>query len=132
MHEMAICQGLMNQAYNMGLGNIGQATQSGLGMQDYNQRLIDARMNQFYEQQNQPWRDAQDRLALIQMGAIGAPQTTGMSGWEGALQGAQAGLGLWNAFNQGGSSPTTPYVPAPTSGPGSNAWGGYFVDPSQY
>jgi hypothetical protein len=126
---------MMNQAFNMGIGGLNMGLGAGGAYQDYVQSRRDAELGRFNEAQNRPWLDAQDRMALINMGSIGTPQTTGMSTAEGMLQGLNTGVGLYGMGQDAGwwgQPSTTPYIPAPTTGAGSPAWGGYFENPANY
>ena len=134
-----IGSGMLNQAYNMGGQNLGMGLQAGQLQQGYDQSLIDAEMAKHNFGQQAPWLALQNQLNMVNAQKMGsAPQTTGMSGWEGALQGAQTGLGIYDAGrNRGWWGGVPPANPTFNTTPGYGTQQtvqnqGYFVDPSNY
>lgn len=98
----------LGAAYQAGQGNLQSMMGAGQYLRDFDQQNIQADMDRWNFEQQAPWTALQNQLSMF-MGALpGAPSqgAPGMTSWEGALQGAQAGLGLGNAlngmFNQGG------------------------------
>jgi hypothetical protein len=93
----------MGQAYDMGTGNLGLGLRAGQMDQGYQQSLIDSQMKKHNFEQQAPWIDQNQRLAMMKNFEMGTmPQTQGMSGWEGALQGAESGLGVYDMGKEQG------------------------------
>ncbi|RLC09609.1 MAG: hypothetical protein DRI24_21510 [Deltaproteobacteria bacterium] len=82
----------------MGLG-----LKAGQMQQGYDQSLIDADMKKWNFEQQAPWLATQQKLNMLPQPGGAQPAQPGMSPWEGAMQGAQAGLGLYDAY-QGATS----------------------------
>jgi hypothetical protein len=98
----------MGQAYDMGTGNLGLGLRAGQYDQDYAQSLIDAQMKKHNFEQQAPWIDQNQRLAMMKQFEMGAmPQTQGASAWETGLQGLQSGLGVYDMGKEQGWWGTT-------------------------
>ena len=101
-------QGLANvglpgigDAYQTGLGNNAAMVQGGLGFQGYDQSLLNADKAAWDFGQSQPWLDEANRISLLNQTVTpgsGAQIQPGMGGFAGAINGAQAALGLYDAF----------------------------------
>lgn len=103
----------LNQGYNMGTGNLGQASAAGQTRQAYDQSMIDAQRERWDFNQNAPRQNLMD-IYNANMGARlgGQPGYSGTSGFEGAIQGIQAGLGLYDWYQNRNPSP---YIPTPNT-----------------
>lgn len=94
---------MMGQGYDMGTNNLGLGLQAGQIQQGYDQSLIDAQMAKHNFEQQAPWLATENKLNMINGQKMGsAPQTTGMNPWQGAMQGALGGLGLYGAGQKAG------------------------------
>lgn len=103
----ALGAGLIGQGFDMDRGILDMGMNAGQFQLGYDQSLIDAEMDRWNFEQMAPWTALQTQLGMLPGPGGFSPGTPGMSPWEGALQGAQAGLGLWDAFgnaNSGGNS----------------------------
>jgi hypothetical protein len=121
---------LMNQAYNMGLGNLGAGMTAGGALQNYEQSLIDARMREHMFNQTMPFQHLTNQMNLMRSQGLasGSAPQPGMSPFQGAVQGAQGLLGLYGAY-QDATRPS--YVPPSTWGSG-NPVGMDWSNASQY
>ena len=131
LEGLGMLPGIYNQAYQSGiipgnlqgqfgglLGNIGGAQQGA------NQNLSNWYNQQFGQVQQQPWTNAAQYASMISPytspGTMTQPYNpqvvpTGTSPLQGALGGAMAGYGLWNAYQNASNTPNTP-----TTGGGAN------------
>ena len=105
----------MNQAYNMGVGNLNLNAQGAQNLQNYQQSMIDADKARWdFNQQekiNQPQR-AIDAMQALRLG--GTPGQSGPSTASNVWNGVQAGLGFYNAFApQQGMPDNTTFIPPP-------------------
>jgi hypothetical protein len=117
----------LNQGYNMGTGNLGQAYTAGQVRQGYDQTMIDADKARFDFNQTAPRQNLMD-IYNANMGSRlrGEAGYSGTSSAQGAIQGGQAAMGFldWyqnrpqsgqvgspNTVNNGGwqSDPNDPY-----------------------
>jgi hypothetical protein len=103
----------LNQGYNMGTGNLAQASAAGQVRQAYDQSMIDAQRERWDFNQQAPRQNLMD-IYNANMGARlnGQPGYSGTSPAQGAIQGAQLGLGVLDWWNN--RSPT-PYVQSPNT-----------------
>ena len=90
---------MMGQGYDMSTNNMGLGLKAGQMQQGYDQSLIDADMKKWNFEQQAPWIATQAKLDMLPSPGGAQAGQPGMSPWEGAMQGAQAGLGLYDAWN---------------------------------
>jgi hypothetical protein len=92
-------QGLpgMSNAALTGIGNIDAMFRGGELRQDQRQEEIDANMAKHFWQQQQPWTDLQNRLALMSNGQMQPSQPAGPNAFGNAISGMQLGLGLYDS-----------------------------------
>lgn len=88
---------MMNQAYNMGVGNLGMGFDAGQYQLGYDQSLIDAEMDRWNYNQQAPWTALSTQLGMLPGPGGVQPSVAGMSPFEGMMQGAMAGAGLYGA-----------------------------------
>ncbi|MGB2337722.1 MAG: hypothetical protein ACPH5V_10435, partial [Alcanivorax sp.] len=93
---------LVGNAYEMGMSNMDMGLQAGQLQQGYDQSLVDADIARWNFEQQSPWMTAQNKLAMLPSPGGYTPGTPGMSSFEGAVNGAQAGLGIYNAGQDAG------------------------------
>lgn len=105
---------LTGQAYDMGVGNLGLGLKSGQIQQGYDQSLIDAAMQKHNFEQNAPWIATQQKLNMLPSPGQPTQGTPGANPFLTAMQGAQAGLGLYDAYQGskgGGGTSSTANLP---------------------
>lgn len=88
---------IMNNAYNMGVGNLGLGLKAGQIQQGYDQSLIDAAMKKHNFEQQAPWTALQTQLSMLPGPGQVKAGVPGMSPWEGAMNGAITGAGAYGA-----------------------------------
>ena len=93
---------LMNQGYNMGVGNLGLGLKAGQIQQGYDQSLIDAEQKKWNFEQQAPWLSMQNKLGMMPSPGGVQQGTPGMSAWEGAMQGINTGLGIYQGGKDAG------------------------------
>lgn len=92
---------MLSQGYDMGLSNMGLGLEAGKIQDLYNQSIINADKAKWDFEQNAPMAHLTSQLGLIP--GPGQPvQASGPSNWEAAIQGAQAGLGIWGMGQDAG------------------------------
>ena len=108
----------LDQSYNTGMQNLRNRLFVGDLQQGQQQRNIDANMNRWNFNQNIPMQHLQNQLNMVMgtvpnSGQIGT--TTGMSPFQGAVQGLQAGMGLYGMGQENGwwGSSLNPVTPPP-------------------
>jgi hypothetical protein len=111
---------LAGRAFDMGLGNLNLGLQAGQLQQGYDQSLTDADVARHNFGQQAPWIAQRERMDMLNSTRSNyTPGTPGMSPWEGAMQGAQGALGLYNGMqNSGmfGGGGNSPYPARPNGG----------------
>lgn len=105
---------MLGQGFDMGLQNMNTALAAGQMQQGYDQSLIDADMAKWNFEQQAPWVALQTQLGMLPGPGGVSPGVPGMSPWEGAMNGAMMGMGVYNA------------------GQGAGWWGGGNGPPSQH
>lgn len=111
----------LQAAYGTGEQNLQNVMGAGEYFRDFDQSNINADMARHSFEQQAPYQHIQDQLSLM-MGSIPGGQmgNTGMNPWEGALLGAQTGLGVYGAgqdagwWGSGASPPVQPAAAAPS------------------
>jgi hypothetical protein len=94
---------MVGQGYDMNTNNLGIGQNAGGLQQGYNQSVADSSRAQWDQDQNQPWIDQKNRNDFLQSYAVGQPyQDGGMTGLEGAWQGAQTGAGIYGMGQDAG------------------------------
>ena len=94
---------LLNQSQNMGLGNIGLQTGAGEFLQGYDQNVLQGDIDRWNFEQQEPGRHLSQQLGLYggQM-MSGNPYVADPSVLSKAMQGAQAGMGLFTGLSGSG------------------------------
>ena len=94
----------INQAYNIGLTNRQLPLQVGEYMRNFDQQNIDADVARWTYDQNRPWQTLGNKINLANslIGQPVTPQQTGLDPLSGAIQGLQAGLGIYGAGQNAG------------------------------
>jgi hypothetical protein len=97
---------LMNQSYNMGIGNMNAGMTAGQTQQGYDQSVLDDDVARWNFNQSQPYDFLNNQLNLYNGGRSQSGGTggggVGMNGFEAATQGAQLGLGIYGAGRDAG------------------------------
>ena len=98
-----------NQGYNMMSQNLGNKIDAGNMVQGINQRKVDEDVNRYNFNMQAPYDRYEQNLDMYNMMKLnGTPGRTGPSTLQNILNGAQAGAGLWGAFNQYTPGQVTP------------------------
>ena len=123
----------LGNAFNTGKSNLGMMLSGGQGFQQQDQLGINEDIARFNFNQQAPWDYYRNQIAMLgsttPAGAgINPQQTPGASGLQMGLQGAMAGLGLYNAFAptpQAGGTPSWLSSAMQGSDPYNIGWGGF-------
>ena len=98
-----------NQGYNMMSQNLGNKIDAGNMVQGNNQAKVDEDVNRYNFNMQAPYDRYEQNLDMYNMMKLnGTPGRTGPSTLQNILNGAQAGAGLWGAFNQYTPGQVTP------------------------
>lgn len=85
----------MGSAYDMGVGNLGMGFDAGNYQQNYDQSRIGAEMDKWNFNEQAPWTALSEQLRMLMSQSSNPAPNTGMSPWEGAMNGINAGLGIY-------------------------------------
>lgn len=93
---------MLGQGFDMGMQNMGVGLDAGQIQQGYDQSLVDADKARWDYNQNLDMNHLRNQMGMIPGPGGYSPGSGGMTNWEGALQGAQVGLGLYGAGQDAG------------------------------